>query len=624
MADATRIKDLTETTTLSPDMNLAVDNASGGTKRIQLSTLIDENLTTAGKAADAAAVGELKSAIMELEQEGYPIVSIEAAVDAWAQENEEEIVNGYVTPEMFGAVGNGVNDDTAAVQAALTSSNTVVLRGKYAINIETHIAPKSGNVILFDGGELFALPASQVSTNQYFEPIIDIINVDNVTIKGQGCINGNRNNQPTEAGKTNEWASGIRITNSNNIHISGIRLIDCHGDGIEIYRYNTNIFIDNILCNNNYRQGLTIGGVSGCVVTNSIFRNTNGTAPEAGITIEVEANYYAENVTIDNCAFFNNVYGIQVASKTSAISGYTIKNVAISNCTALNNSDAGYRIECKDGCAISNCVAQGTAYGFWVRQSDGIIISGSIAKELSSIGVYIQQSSFVKINGMMIFDNAERGVYIAQGCDNIELCDCTIYGNSGAGINIYGADSSFKNTNIKVQRCNIFDNRSGASYLQSIGEIHVTGQAENILVMECIINKTNERTGYAIYFESNTYGFAIKNIVATFADGAIYNVYKSQGNIIDNLFSQGTMEVYYLSSSSPSTVRSLIKSYEPNGTTKHFAVYWSSTSTTDGLVSQSNLAGRVTKIVNNQYILDCMDAEGRRYHATSGSTWAQG
>lgn len=62
MADQTRTKtriyELTETTTLSSDMNLAVDTEEGGTKRVQLSTLIDGDLNTAGKAADSKAVGD--------------------------------------------------------------------------------------------------------------------------------------------------------------------------------------------------------------------------------------------------------------------------------------------------------------------------------------------------------------------------------------------------------------------------------------------------------------------------------------------------------------------------------------------------------------------------------------
>lgn len=44
------------------------------------------------------------------------------------------IKNGYVTPEMFGAVGNGVKDDTLAVQNAIDSGGLVLASNKYKLS----------------------------------------------------------------------------------------------------------------------------------------------------------------------------------------------------------------------------------------------------------------------------------------------------------------------------------------------------------------------------------------------------------------------------------------------------------------------------------------------------------
>jgi parallel beta-helix repeat protein len=530
----------------------------------------------------------------------------------------EMITDGTVTPEQFGAVGDGVTNDTDAVQNALNIGERVLLRKKYAIDIEKHLFPKDNNIIIFENAELFGLPATQVSTNVYAEPIIFLKNVENITISGQGVINGNRDNQPTTPG-TNEWASGIRIESSQNINISDITIVDCCGDGIEIYAGNKNIFISNILCDNNRRQGLTIGGVDGCVVTNSIFRNTNGTAPSAGIDVEVEPSYYAKNVTISNCAFFNNEIGILVGSKTSATEGYTIINLVITNCTALNNTSAGFRIEMKDGCTVSNCVAQKSSIGFWLRMCDGVILSNCSSKN-NDDGITIQTCSHIKVCGSMIFENSTRGIYINQKSEDVYLSDNNIYDNKGYGLQIYGANESFKNKNIDVLNSLFFNNRTTPTYDANTGEIFVSGEAESIRVCGCIIDKPSTSTGYAIYFSDNTYGIVEKCILASFIAGAIYNANKTSNNIIDNRLVQGTMDVYALSDSKPSTAKDLIKDYEPNGTTKFFTVYWSNTSTADGLVAQTNITGRVSKITTNQYIGECTGADGRRYYFTN-SNW---
>lgn len=63
----------------------------------------------------------------------------------------ELIIEEYVTPEMFGAVGDRVHDDTEAIQTALTSGKKVILTNKYLISSTLLI---DSNTVVFIYGEL--------------------------------------------------------------------------------------------------------------------------------------------------------------------------------------------------------------------------------------------------------------------------------------------------------------------------------------------------------------------------------------------------------------------------------------------------------------------------------------
>ena len=45
------------------------------------------------------------------------------------------IKNGYVTPEMFGAVGDGVADDSGAIEQTLSSNKNIIMKALQIINL---------------------------------------------------------------------------------------------------------------------------------------------------------------------------------------------------------------------------------------------------------------------------------------------------------------------------------------------------------------------------------------------------------------------------------------------------------------------------------------------------------
>ena len=61
----------------------------------------------------------------------------------------------YVTPEQFGAIGDGLHDDTSAIQTAINTEKTIVGRGKYLITRPLLLDAKARRNYVFDfAGEI--------------------------------------------------------------------------------------------------------------------------------------------------------------------------------------------------------------------------------------------------------------------------------------------------------------------------------------------------------------------------------------------------------------------------------------------------------------------------------------
>jgi len=91
-----------------------------------------------------------------------------------------------------------------------------------------------------------------------------------------------------------------------------LTLRDSGGDGIYLGRtseraYNENVVIRDVVCDNNYRQGLSVISARNLLVENSAFNNTSGHGPSAGIDLEPnQPDEEMTNVVIRNCVFLDN------------------------------------------------------------------------------------------------------------------------------------------------------------------------------------------------------------------------------------------------------------------------------------------------------------------------------
>lgn len=211
----------------------------------------------------------------------------------------ELLIQDEMNVREFGAKGDGETDDTEAIQLCFDTVKNIIIRdGTYMIDASTSIYPSSNSNITLINATLKA-----ITNNLDTYRILWIRDVDNINITG-GTIKGDRT---THTGETGEWGFGIHISGwSENINISNMIIKDCWGDGIYINR-GKNINTQNVVCDNNRRQGISIISVDGYHSLNDKLINTNGYSPESGIDIEPNANTDTiKNIILENLYTENN------------------------------------------------------------------------------------------------------------------------------------------------------------------------------------------------------------------------------------------------------------------------------------------------------------------------------
>lgn len=340
----------------------------------------------------------------------------------------------------FGAKGDGFSEDTIAIQSAINNNDIVFIpAGVYMINVNTPLTLRSNQTITMDDNAVLkAMP-----TYSEFHSLIRIDGADNITLTG-GKLVGERSEHQ---GTTGAWGMGILITDgANRITIRDLTICDFWGDGIYLGGSNfvKSIIIDNVISDNNRRQGLSITNAKDVSISNSVFKNTNGTNPSSGIDIEPNENETVEYIKIKNTeCYSNNGSGIDLMGVTGKIN-----NVEVSDCVIRDNDGAGIQIVGASDLNFSNSDI--------IENNDGMTITRDVRN--------------VSIKNLNILNNRYRGVSIIssnqrKGIEKILIEDTIIANNSQIqageydGIRIDKYDSSGYIKNIRIMKTQFIDDQ---------------------------------------------------------------------------------------------------------------------------------------------------------------------
>lgn len=248
-------------------------------------------------------------------------------------------------------VQDGSADYTDYLQKGILANKNVMFPDFPVLINDKGLDVISNSVINFQDNSKIIL---QTSNKETYE-MLRLHQVENVTIYNAHLV-GDREKH---IGSTGEWGMGIAIRSSKNINVINSRIEKCWGDGIyvgqiwvretgkkaKLLEISSNINIYNTIADYNRRNGLSIVAVNGINVISSLFSNSIGTFPKAGIDIEPGD---VDNVSILNTNTYNNgARGIDIMLRSIAKNKIKKINVEIQNhkdlSSAIGIRIAGYK-----------------------------------------------------------------------------------------------------------------------------------------------------------------------------------------------------------------------------------------------------------------------------------------
>ena len=273
----------------------------------------------------------------------------------------------------YGAAGDGVTDDTAAINSAMMSciskavpNNGCILYFPAGIYITTGLTLQSFVNMKGDGWgtSVIRLKPNTASDVLMIPVTTSNFSVYGLTLDGNSANGGAGNCFSTATTPTGpvKWNTANKQTTSVNAqkwgHIEEVMFSNCSADGIHINVYNYMLFFDNFYAFNNgvygvYTQGTNSGfanfqiehnGTAGIHIANANNRFTSGEVIWNGSTVNTEAAVYVSggrNIitaveTEDNytSGFFDNGSNDEFIGCVSDSNGYAPGNANASSLAA--------------------------------------------------------------------------------------------------------------------------------------------------------------------------------------------------------------------------------------------------------------------------------------------------
>lgn len=387
----------------------------------------------------------------------------------------------------YGAKGNGVTDDSAAINAALSAASaagggTVYLPpGNYILG--TSVAPGSNTVLRGAG------PASKLTCTAN-TPAISVNSASNVQVRDLQVVGGNNGAFTSNRGvHFNTVTAGL---------ISNVRTLTCY-QGISVYS-SSSITVENCYVANDISggsdAGIRLSSTNRCTVRGNFIDTPAAhgiNAGSLGTDSIIEGNHIWSpgnaGITINGSSTTGTGPGILIANniiRDAAVNGMIIENGAswircIGNFVYTSASDG---ISISDGTGdapahviiADNVIRTAGRYGIFDNGCNYITIEGNTVTVFVDDGIRCGAGIGCKVTGNTVTDGSSTlgaGIRIYSGLNDAIVANNTIRANAGIGI-VIDADRAIVTGNA------VRDN--DVTGVLAVGGIVLTGNASRTTV----------------------------------------------------------------------------------------------------------------------------------------------
>lgn len=421
----------------------------------------------------------------------------------------------------YGATGDGVTNDSSAIQSALNVGGTVYFpSGLYSVGTTLNV-PANTEVILAEDATLKAAVGLT-------GPILYVNAVSNVKVTG-GTIDGN--------GSVASLSTyGIHVYDSSYVNISNCvvknaKSVNVRIEGPSSGSVSSDISVTNCEITGSLGVGFTPTYSSYVLFSNNkVINNVTGFTSGEVFNMNIVGNTFHNNAN-DGCAVGNNCSYVTVVGNTSSYNGaeginidgvnhgVIVGNTSVANLIgiAVWNRSPGTPLAGRNvvsGNSISTC----TQYGIVLADSqNNCVIEANSINACGYEGIYVNECSYgvianntvnenalhgislvggigVKIDSNYCSENGGNGVFVSAGTGvgRVTISNNTLKGNSTYGI--YDQSNGSEN----VINGNIFNDEKGSPT-----------QTNTIYVKDNAVKITNNiaqlvSSPYPVFFSGST------------------------------------------------------------------------------------------------------------------------